>query len=100
MLSTVFELRELYILCLNGRCLVIVSERQEMQFCLMQICLLVEAIRLTHLAGATLTGSEITVEGCGSDSLQGDVQFAKVMEAMGAKLEWAPTSIKIKGETC
>ena len=45
-----------------------------------------------------MTGSEITVEGCGSDSLQGDVQFAKVMEAMGASLEWGPTSIKIRGE--
>ena len=37
------------------------------------------------------------MEGCGSESLQGDVQFAKVMEAMGATLEWGPKSIKITG---
>lgn len=49
------------------------------------------------LAGATITGGTITVEGCGSDSLQGDVRFAKVMELMGAKLEWSPYSIKITG---
>ncbi len=30
------------------------------------------------LAGATITGGTITVEGCGSDSLQGDVRFAEV----------------------
>jgi 3-phosphoshikimate 1-carboxyvinyltransferase len=28
------------------------------------------------LAGATITGGTVTVEGCGSDSLQGDVRFA------------------------
>jgi 3-phosphoshikimate 1-carboxyvinyltransferase len=35
------------------------------------------------LAGATITGGTVTVEGCGSDSLQGDVRFAEVMELMG-----------------
>ncbi len=30
------------------------------------------------LAGATITGGTIVVEGCGSDSLQGDVRFAEV----------------------
>jgi hypothetical protein len=30
------------------------------------------------LAGATITGGTITVEGCGSDSLQGDKRFAEV----------------------
>lgn len=30
------------------------------------------------LAGATITGGTVVVEGCGSDSLQGDVRFAKV----------------------
>ncbi len=33
------------------------------------------------LAGATITGGTITVEGCGSDSLQGDVRFAEVGRA-------------------
>lgn len=38
------------------------------------------------LAGATITGGTITVEGCGSDSLQGDVRFAEVMGLLGAKV--------------
>ncbi|KAI7839611.1 hypothetical protein COHA_006611 [Chlorella ohadii] len=49
------------------------------------------------LAGATMTGGTVTVEGCGSDSLQGDVRFAEVMGLMGAKVEWAPYSITITG---
>jgi len=39
----------------------------------------------------------VTVEGCGSDSLQGDVRFAEVMGLMGATVEWAPYSITITG---
>lgn len=49
------------------------------------------------LAGATITGGTVTVEGCGSDSLQGDVRFAEVMGLMGAKVEWSPYSITITG---
>ena len=49
------------------------------------------------LAGATITGGKVTVEGCGSESLQGDVRFAEVMGLMGAKVEWAPYSITITG---
>ena len=49
------------------------------------------------LAGATMTGGKITVEGCGSDSLQGDVRFAEVMGLMGATVEWAPYSITLTG---
>ncbi|EFJ51939.1 hypothetical protein VOLCADRAFT_79287 [Volvox carteri f. nagariensis] len=49
------------------------------------------------LAGATITGGTITVEGCGSDSLQGDVRFAEVMGLLGAKVEWSPYSITITG---
>lgn len=49
------------------------------------------------LAGATITGGTVTVEGCGSDSLQGDVRFAEVMGLMGAKVEWEPYSITITG---
>ena len=39
----------------------------------------------------------MTVEGCGSASLQGDVRFAEVMGLMGAKVEWSPYSITITG---
>ncbi|MEW5319697.1 MAG: hypothetical protein WDW38_010835 [Sanguina aurantia] len=49
------------------------------------------------LAGATITGGTVVVEGCGSESLQGDVRFATVMGLMGAKVEWSPYSIKITG---
>jgi len=49
------------------------------------------------LAGATLTNSKMTVEGCGSSSVQGDVAFADVMEQMGARVDWKPNSITIKG---
>ncbi len=48
-------------------------------------------------AGATITGGRVTVEGCGSDSLQGDVRFAEVMGLMGATVEWAPYAITITG---
>jgi 3-phosphoshikimate 1-carboxyvinyltransferase len=49
------------------------------------------------LAGAAITGGRVTVEGCGSDSLQGDVRFAEVMGLMGATVEWAPYSITVTG---
>lgn len=47
------------------------------------------------LAGATITGGTVTVRGCGSESVQGDVAFANVMEQMGATVTWAPDSITI-----
>jgi 3-phosphoshikimate 1-carboxyvinyltransferase len=49
------------------------------------------------LAGAAMTGGTVTVEGCGSDSLQGDVRFAEVMGLMGAEVRWAPHSITVTG---
>lgn len=42
----------------------------------------------------------MTVEGCGSDSLQGDVRFAEVMGLMGAQVQWQPFSITITGASC
>jgi len=47
------------------------------------------------LAGATITGGTVTVRGCGSESVQGDVAFADVMEKMGATVTWGPESITI-----
>mmetsp|Transcript_17018 Transcript_17018/g.32393 ORF Transcript_17018/g.32393 Transcript_17018/m.32393 type:complete len:491 (+) Transcript_17018:41-1513(+) len=47
------------------------------------------------LAGAAITGGTVTVRGCGSDSVQGDVAFADVMEQMGATVTWAPESITV-----
>jgi hypothetical protein len=48
-------------------------------------------------AGAAITGGRMTVEGCGRESLQGDVRFADVMGLMGARVEWSPYSITITG---
>ncbi|GKY91861.1 hypothetical protein MPSEU_000157700 [Mayamaea pseudoterrestris] len=47
------------------------------------------------MAGAAITGGTVTVRGCGSDSVQGDVKFAHVMEQMGATVVWAPDSITV-----
>lgn len=49
------------------------------------------------MAGATITGGTVTVEGCGSDSLQGDVHFADVMAAMGARVVWGANSVTVTG---
>lgn len=47
------------------------------------------------LAGAAITGGNITVNGCGSESIQGDVDFANVLEKMGATVTWSQNSISI-----
>jgi len=47
------------------------------------------------IAGAAITGGTVTVRGCGSESVQGDVAFANVMEKMGATVTWGPESITV-----
>eukprot|EP00536_Pseudo-nitzschia_multiseries_P010247 jgi/Psemu1/202778/e_gw1.306.26.1 len=47
------------------------------------------------IAGAAITGGTVTVRGCGSESVQGDVAFADVMEKMGATVTWGPESITV-----
>ncbi|KAI4302791.1 hypothetical protein MLD38_038497 [Melastoma candidum] len=49
------------------------------------------------LAGAAVTGGTVTVEGCGTSSLQGDVKFAEVLEKMGAKVTWTENSVTVTG---
>nr|WOK84200.1 mutant 3-phosphoshikimate 1-carboxyvinyltransferase [Zea mays] len=49
------------------------------------------------LAGAAITGGTVTVEGCGTTSLQGDVKFAEVLEMMGARVTWTETSVTVTG---
>ncbi|GAB4861898.1 hypothetical protein Ancab_037153 [Ancistrocladus abbreviatus] len=49
------------------------------------------------LAGAAVTGGTVTVEGCGTSSLQGDVKFAEVLEKMGAKVTWTEKSVTVTG---
>jgi 3-phosphoshikimate 1-carboxyvinyltransferase len=49
------------------------------------------------LAGAAITGGTVRVEGCGSDSLQGDARFAEVLERMGARTRFEPAAIEVEG---
>ncbi|KAK5775995.1 3-phosphoshikimate 1-carboxyvinyltransferase, chloroplastic [Gossypium arboreum] len=49
------------------------------------------------LAGAAVTGGTVTVEGCGTSSLQGDIKFAEVLEMMGAKVTWTENSVTVTG---
>lgn len=49
------------------------------------------------LAGAAITGGKVRVEGCGSDSLQGDARFAEVLERMGARTRFEPAAIEVEG---
>ena len=47
------------------------------------------------LAGAAITGGPVTVHGCGSDSVQGDARFARVLENMGCDVKFTDTSITV-----
>lgn len=51
------------------------------------------------LAGAAITGGPVTVSGCGSDSIQGDVDFARVLQQMGAQVDWEKNSITVSRKT-
>ena len=46
------------------------------------------------LAAAAIAGGKVKVHGVGSDSVQGDVKFAEVLAAMGAKITYGPTWIE------
>lgn len=49
------------------------------------------------LAAAAIKGGRVRVNGIGRGSLQGDVQFAHVLEAMGAKITWGDAFIEAEG---
>ncbi|WKD24095.1 3-phosphoshikimate 1-carboxyvinyltransferase [Pseudoalteromonas sp. KG3] len=40
------------------------------------------------VAAAAIAGGEIEIKGVGAKSVQGDIGFAKVMEQVGAKIDW------------
>lgn len=46
------------------------------------------------LAAGAIGGGSIKVTGIGKNSVQGDIQFADALEAMGAKIEWGDDYIK------
>jgi 3-phosphoshikimate 1-carboxyvinyltransferase len=49
------------------------------------------------LAAAAVTQGKVRVEGLSLDALQGDVQFAKVLESMGCKLTAGSDFLEIQG---
>ncbi|MBF7072862.1 3-phosphoshikimate 1-carboxyvinyltransferase [Glaciecola sp. MH2013] len=49
------------------------------------------------LAAAAIKGGTVKVTGVGRSSIQGDVAFADVLEAMGAKVEWGNDYIAVTG---
>ncbi|MDX6246576.1 MAG: 3-phosphoshikimate 1-carboxyvinyltransferase, partial [Frankiales bacterium] len=49
------------------------------------------------LAAAAITGGRITVEGLGTDSIQGDVAFADLLEQMGATVVREPQRMTVTG---
>ena len=49
------------------------------------------------LAAAAIRGGSVTVSGVGKQSLQGDVRFAEVLEAMGAEVVWGDDFITVNG---
>jgi 3-phosphoshikimate 1-carboxyvinyltransferase len=49
------------------------------------------------LAAGAIGGGPVRVEGAGRDSLQGDVAFADVLEAMGARVSSGPDWIEVRG---
>ncbi|XOV78197.1 MAG: 3-phosphoshikimate 1-carboxyvinyltransferase [Aestuariibacter sp.] len=49
------------------------------------------------LAAAAIKGGKVTVTGVGKKSVQGDVRFADVLEAMGAQITWHDNAIEVSG---
>ena len=51
------------------------------------------------IAAAAINGGEIEINGVGKASVQGDIDFAKVMEQVGAKIDWYDEKLVVrKGE--
>jgi len=50
-------------------------------------------------AAAAITGGEVTVEGIGTSSAQGDVAFVDLLERMGAKVQRRVDSISVAGQS-
>ncbi|MCC7425082.1 MAG: 3-phosphoshikimate 1-carboxyvinyltransferase [Planctomycetaceae bacterium] len=48
-------------------------------------------------AAAAITGGEVTVPGLSRVALQGDVEFASVLEQMGCRVIWGRDSITVQG---
>jgi 3-phosphoshikimate 1-carboxyvinyltransferase len=49
------------------------------------------------IAAGVLGGGPLTVQGAGSNSIQGDVQFARELEKLGAQIEWSDDAMTARG---
>jgi 3-phosphoshikimate 1-carboxyvinyltransferase len=49
------------------------------------------------LAAGAIKGGTVRVTGIGQNSIQGDIRFADVLEAMGAKVEWHDEYVEVTG---
>ncbi|MBC3764251.1 3-phosphoshikimate 1-carboxyvinyltransferase [Neptunicella marina] len=49
------------------------------------------------LAAGAIKGGTVRVTGVGSESIQGDIRFADVLEAMGANISWGNDYIEVQG---
>ncbi|RDV27308.1 3-phosphoshikimate 1-carboxyvinyltransferase [Alteromonas aestuariivivens] len=50
------------------------------------------------LAAGAIKGGSVKVTGIGKNSIQGDIRFADVLEAMGAKVEWFDDCVVVTGQ--
>lgn len=50
-------------------------------------------------AAAAIAGGAVTVQGLSRDSLQGDVNFVKLLAQMGCKVTWGDSSITVRGNS-
>lgn len=48
-------------------------------------------------AAAAVTGGRVTVPGLGRDSLQGDLRFLDVLQAMGCEVRWTEAGVEVRG---
>jgi 3-phosphoshikimate 1-carboxyvinyltransferase len=48
-------------------------------------------------AAAALTGGTVVLEGLRTDSVQGDVAFLRLLERMGARLDWRAGGVQVSG---
>jgi 3-phosphoshikimate 1-carboxyvinyltransferase len=48
-------------------------------------------------AAAALVGGSVVLDGLSADSVQGDIGFMKLLERMGARVEWREDGVKVSG---
>jgi len=55
-----------------------------------------DASAASYFVGLAAISGKVRIHGAGSESMQGDVEFAKVAEQMGAKLTWGPNWLEVE----